>query len=135
MKFVDTNVLVYSVDPADPAKNRRAQETMRKLSVGRDGVVSVQVLIEFANVVVRKLGHSPGKAARAVSDFARSFTVFEPKAAHVVRALEIQALCRISIWDALIVAAAEASGCDTILSEDLAAGETYCGVHVENPFP
>ena len=40
----------------------------------------------------------------------------------------------LSCWDALIVAAAESAGCRRILSEDLAPGETYGTVRVENPF-
>ena len=42
--------------------------------------------------------------------------------------------CAIPVPDALIVAAAEAAGCRRILSEDLAHGETYGSVRVENPF-
>jgi len=41
---------------------------------------------------------------------------------------------RISIWDALILRAAEVSGCRRVLSEDLADGTTYGSVVVENPF-
>ena len=37
-------------------------------------------------------------------------------------------------YDALIVAAAEASGCDEILTEDLNDGQVYCGVKAVNPF-
>jgi predicted nucleic acid-binding protein len=40
----------------------------------------------------------------------------------------------ISYWDALIVAAAERAGCSAILSEDLAAGQTYLGIPVIDPF-
>jgi predicted nucleic acid-binding protein len=48
--------------------------------------------------------------------------------------LEIHAFCQISIWDALVVAAAEAGGCDTILSEDFNDGQRYCGILAQNPF-
>lgn len=40
----------------------------------------------------------------------------------------------ISYWDALIVRAAEAGGCERILSEDLGHGRTYGHVTVEDPF-
>jgi predicted nucleic acid-binding protein len=40
----------------------------------------------------------------------------------------------ISIWDALILRAAEVAGCGLVLSEDLADGATYGSVVVENPF-
>ena len=41
---------------------------------------------------------------------------------------------RVSIWDALILRAAEVAGCRRVLSEDLADGGTYGSVVVENPF-
>ena len=40
----------------------------------------------------------------------------------------------LSFWDALIIAAAQVARCDTLLSEDLADGETYGGVTVLSPF-
>ncbi len=47
------------------------------------------------------------------------------------------AACRrfsISYWDAAILEAGRALGCDVILSEDLSDGQDYAGVRVENPF-
>lgn len=38
-------------------------------------------------------------------------------------------------FDALILAAARLAGCATVYSEDLAAGQDYDGVCVENPLP
>ena len=52
--FVDTNVWVYAVDAADPAKRKRAME-VTAAAVGRDLVISTQVLTEFYAVVTRKL--------------------------------------------------------------------------------
>jgi predicted nucleic acid-binding protein len=40
----------------------------------------------------------------------------------------------ISLWDALIVRAAEVAGHGRIPSEDLAHGTVYGSVRVENPF-
>jgi predicted nucleic acid-binding protein len=41
---------------------------------------------------------------------------------------------QVSIWDALILRAAEVAGCRRVLSEDLANGRTYGSVVVEDPF-
>ncbi len=46
----------------------------------------------------------------------------------------VHALFQISVWDALVVAAAEAAGCDMILSEDLNPDQTYGSIRVQNPF-
>ncbi len=40
----------------------------------------------------------------------------------------------ISYWDAAILEAARALGCEVVLSEDLNDGQDYAGVRVENPF-
>ena len=49
-------------------------------------------------------------------------------------ALETRDHFRISYWDAAIVGAARALGCDVVLSEGLADGQDYDDVRVENPF-
>ena len=41
---------------------------------------------------------------------------------------------RISYWDAAIIEASRALGCDQLLSEDLSDGQNYDGVVVTNPF-
>lgn len=41
---------------------------------------------------------------------------------------------RISYWDASIIEAARALGCDTVLSEDLQDGQNFAGLRVVNPF-
>jgi predicted nucleic acid-binding protein len=41
---------------------------------------------------------------------------------------------RISYWDAAIVEAARILGCSKVLSEDLADGQDFDGVPIENPF-
>lgn len=40
----------------------------------------------------------------------------------------------VSYWDAAILAAAKALGCETVYSEDLNHGQVYDGVQVVNPF-
>jgi predicted nucleic acid-binding protein len=37
-------------------------------------------------------------------------------------------------WDAAILEAARALGCEVVLSEDLSDGQDYAGVRIENPF-
>jgi len=40
----------------------------------------------------------------------------------------------ISYWDAAILEAGRALGCELVLSEDLSHGRDYEGIRVENPF-
>ena len=132
--FVDTNVWVYAVDTADPAKRERALQAVAP-APGRDLVVSTQVLTEFYAVVTRKLAVpvSPDDAEAMVRQLL-ALPVIAIDASLVASAITASREWQISIWDALIVRAAEVAGCRRLLSEDLADGRTYGSVVVENPF-
>ena len=134
MRFLDTNVLAYSIDGRFPEKQKIALEILRKAVVKRNAAVSIQVLTEFSNVALNKLGQTPDDVHHEITVWSEKLVFVEPSVRHLIRALEIRAFCQVSIWDALVVAAAEAGGCDTILSEDLNDGQRYCGILVENPF-
>jgi predicted nucleic acid-binding protein len=132
--FVDTNVWVYAVDEADPAKQRQALEVVRS-GQGHEMIVSSQVLSEFYAVVTRKLARplSEDDAAAMVNELA-DLHVVSVDAALVARAVSASREWRISLGDGLIVRAAEAAGCKTLLSEDLASDRSYGSVTVRNPF-
>jgi len=49
-------------------------------------------------------------------------------------AVALSRSAQLSIWDALIVAAAQAGRCTRLLSEDLAHGTTIGSVVIANPF-
>ena len=55
MIFLDTNILVYSVDQKNPAKQRKAREIVVAAMNGQTYVISAQVLNEFSNVGLLKL--------------------------------------------------------------------------------
>lgn len=132
--FVDTNVWVYAVDAADPVK-RAVARAITAPEVGRDLVISSQVLSEFYTVVTRKLAAPlPGLIAAAMIDKLSDLPVVAVDAELVKAAVEGCREWRISLWDALIVRAAEVSGCRTLITEDLAHGETYGSVRVADPF-
>ena len=131
--FVDTNIWVYAVDTADPTKRQRALEAVAP-APGRDLVVSTQVLTEFYAVVTRKLAVPvPPDDAEAMVRQLMALPVVAIDASLVASAIAGSREWQISIWDALIVRAAEIAGCRRVLSEDLADGRTYGSVIVENP--
>ena len=133
--FVDTNVLVYSRDARDPEKWQRARTWMEYLWSSREGRLSAQVLNEYYVTVTGKL--VPGlPPAEARADIERLLTWSPlPVDATLIRdALEIGADGSFSHWDALIVAAAQRAGCESLLTEDLADGRTIDSLTVINPF-
>ena len=52
----------------------------------------------------------------------------------IEQAIDISVISQLSLWNSLIVAAAEKSKCEYIFSEDLNSGQTYRGVMVHDPF-
>jgi predicted nucleic acid-binding protein len=133
LDFIDSNVVVYANDGRDPAKQKRALAVIGEALRTGNGVVSTQVLQEYANVALGKLGQRQDVVLRQLALMERLQVVAQTPAL-VRRAVELHGLYGISFWDAAVVAAAECSGCDRILSEDLNAGQFYGGVLVANPF-
>ena len=134
MRFVDTNVLLYSVSKAENerAKAAVARENLRS----RDLALSTQVLQELDVQATRESRPDPlrhDQAVRLVESFCR-YPVQELTLPIVKAAFVTRARWKISYWDAAILEAARSSGCDVVLSEDLSDGEDYSGVRVENPF-
>jgi predicted nucleic acid-binding protein len=62
------------------------------------------------------------------------FTVQPLDTAVLHDALALHQAYPVSYWDAAILAAAQQSGCDLVLSEDMTDGHTYGNVTVRNPF-
>lgn len=131
--FVDTNVLIYADDFANPAKRDRAQELIRRLIHERSGVVSLQVLQEYFAVATRKLGMDSGDARGRVEVYAQ-FNIVKLEPEDLLQAIDIHRLHRISIWDSLVVRAALAAGCQTLYTEDLQDGFRMENLEIVNPF-
>jgi predicted nucleic acid-binding protein len=134
VRFVDTNVLLYAAS-TDPAEERKAK-IARALLDSTDLALSVQVLQEFYVQATRptradRLSHE--QAAALVEAFLR-FPVQETTAPVMLAAIATSRRHRLSYWDAAILEAARALGCETVLSEDLAHARSYDGLRVENPF-
>jgi predicted nucleic acid-binding protein len=133
--FVDTNILVYACDSAEPGKQKLALAWMTHLWKGRIGRLSYQVLSEFYITVTQKLdpGMEPERARRNV----RLFFPWHPVQIDdraVETAWQLQDRYRLSWWDALIVSAARSAGCRYLLTEDLRSGEEFLEIMIINPF-
>ncbi|MCE7871148.1 PIN domain-containing protein [bacterium CPR1] len=134
MRFVDTNILLYSLDlePAHPTKTVIAT----RILVSTDLVLSVQVLQEFyvqATHPRRPDALPHDIAVRLIQKWLR-FRVQENTVAVFQSALELKDRFQISFWDAAILASAKAARCGEVLSEDLNHSQDYDGVTAINPF-
>ena len=134
MRFVDTNVLLYAISsaPAEASKAGRASELLNS----RDLALSVQVLQEFYVQATRAGATapiSPDDALALIGSLA-TFPVLDITPSLMQSAIVTHRHWKIGYWDAAIVEAARALGCETILTEDLQHGQDFGGVHVVNPF-
>ena len=133
--FVDTNVLVYLRDASERTKQKRAEQWITRLWKKRSGRLSAQVLSEYYVTVTVKLdpGLTPDRARQDIRDLLAWRPI--PLDANVFEgAWVVQDRFGFSWWDALIVAAARASGCKYLLTEDLQEGQDLDGIEVISPF-
>lgn len=130
--FVDSNVLLYSMDPADAGKRSEAQRWLYALWQSGLGRISWQVLIEFYASAVRKLVDGSG-IRKTVRLFSR-WQPGEPGLLLIERAWYWCDESQISFWDAMIVAAAERAGCKWLLSEDFQPDRKFGAITVVSPF-
>jgi predicted nucleic acid-binding protein len=133
MLTLDTNVLVYAFDQREAIKRpvaRAVLETMRE----RQMPLALQVCGEFYNVLTRKFDKAPRDAAELAKGLMVSYLLFANSPATVSRALDLASSGRFSFWDANLLTAAEAAGCDVLFSEDMADGMRVGDLEVINPF-
>lgn len=127
--FFDTSVLLYLLSD-DTVKADRVETLL-----GARGVISVQVLNEFAVVALQKL-QMPLHEVREILDTIRAVCTVEPLTvdAHD-RGLAVFERYRFSFYDSILVATALISGAKTLYSEDLQHGQVIDKqLRVTNPF-
>jgi predicted nucleic acid-binding protein len=131
--FVDTNILLYGYDLDAGEKRVMAQGLLSEgwANVG-SLAISVQVLQEFFVNAMRQ-GLSRDTVVQILEDLSL-WPVVDNTLELFGRGISLQKRYQISLWDAMIVAAAQSSGARTLLTEDLNHGQDYGGVIASNPF-
>jgi predicted nucleic acid-binding protein len=128
-RFFDTNILIYAFAAGD-RRSARAEALMAE-----GGVIGVQVLNEFTNVVRRKLSWGWPQIDAALTVIAELMGPARPLTTDIhSRAVKLARGSMFSFYDALVVAAAADAGCRVLLTENLQHGQKFGGVTVENPF-
>lgn len=133
MVFFDSNVLVYIATNQDAAKKKVALGLVASAIGSRNGFISLQVLREVANCMFKKSKDPVERIRETLSGF-NALDCLGDSRELLDRGMDIKDQYGIQFYDALIVASAEAAGCDTLYSEDMGDGQVYCGIIVVNPF-
>jgi predicted nucleic acid-binding protein len=132
-RFVDTNVLLYAYDLESPQKRIRAKGIVEEgwKSLGQL-VISVQVLQELEVNLERKKV-SRGEIHQLIYDLS-VWPVVDNTLMILKMALSEQVRWKLSLWDAMILAAARSVGARELVTEDFSHGQNYDEVRAVNPF-
>jgi len=129
--FIDSNIWIYLLTDDDPAK---AEHAGVLLSDVRQKVVSWQVVNEICANLIRKKGRDESYVRTIINFICESCEMAELTLPLLEEASHLRARYLISFWDSLIVVAALAAGCDTLISEDMQNGQRYGRLTVRNIF-
>lgn len=138
MNAIDTNVLVYSFDIDDPARQAKAIDLIDRLSVNPDDtLLPWQVVVECFACLRRWVERGRLSAAdmrQHMDDIPIMFPIAMPAVDMIPVSLALTSRYSLSHWDSLLIAACIEAGVDKLYSEDMGDGQRYDTVTVVNPF-
>jgi predicted nucleic acid-binding protein len=133
MIALDTNILIYACDKADPKRQKAAIDLV---SSATDGVLLWQVACEFV-AASRKLKEQGFTAAHAWDRLGEYLTLF-PLILRTTSVFERARILHVqdgwSYWDAMVVAGCMECGVTRLYSEDLPGRSVREPLEIVNPF-
>jgi predicted nucleic acid-binding protein len=132
--FVDTNLLVYAVDPREPEKQRSASDLLRRIVRDHTLVLSPQSLNECYHVLaVRRRVATTDEVRRFVS-FLNEFCTAPYDFETTRLAWVIGDRHGFGWWDCILLASASLARCEVFLSEDMQHEQAVEGLTILSPF-
>jgi len=128
--FFDSNIIIYLFDLDDKRKNARAKEIIDKYNP----VISLQVLREFSNISIKKLGCDCDVVSNRIDFLCENLVVQDENATLIKKALSVQKRYKYTFYDSLIIASAIEAKCNILFSEDMQDGQVIEGMRIINPF-
>ena len=129
--FIDSNIWIYLLTDDDPVKAARANALLATI---RQKVVSWQVINEVCVNLIRKKGKDESFVLTTLDFICESCEVVDFTVPLLETASHLRTRYSVSFWDSLVIAAALATECDALLSEDLQNGQRYGRMVVHNIF-
>lgn len=133
--LVDTNILLYAYDRAEPEKQPQALEVLEDLVAAGRGVLTSQVLTEFYVNSARKLDPplTVKEAYGRIQNYLLAWEVLDVTGPIVLEAVRGVREYQLAYWDAQIWASARLHQIPIIFTEDFNAGSVIEGVRFVNP--
>ncbi len=132
--FVDTNLIVYTMDPAEKQKRLQARDFLNRMIDFGTPVLSPQSLNELYRVLTEKRGLMARHDAQTVVWAWNRFCTAPYDFDVTQRAWEIHDRTNFGWWDSMLLASASLAGCEFFMSEDLGHGQSIAGLTVLDPF-
>ena len=132
--FVDTNVLIYALDPSDPSKRKVSADLLKETIANHSLVLSPQSLNECYRVLTDRRQIMPVKAARDYIRMLAPWAIASLDATTTENAWAVQDKAKLGWWDSLLVAAALRADCRLFISEDMHDGLSIEAMRIVNPF-
>ena len=134
MRFApDSNILVYAVDTATPAKHAIARRIV-ELGYLANAFLVTQTIGEFLSVFARKYPAQLAQAKTTAKLWIELFALADYTGDDAIAAAEYAARYRLQYWDSLILVVAASRGAEYLLSEDMQDGLAIGGLTIVNPF-
>jgi predicted nucleic acid-binding protein len=130
---LDTNVLAYAEGVNGAERQAAATTILRDLDTD-EIIIPVQALGELFTLLIRKVRRPAADVRAAVLGWHDAYIVADTSSEVLADAMELATSHQFALWDAIMLAAAAASGCRWLFSEDMQDGYTWRGVTVRNPF-
>jgi predicted nucleic acid-binding protein len=132
--FVDTNILIYALDPDEGQKRTLSADLLRQTISSHTLTLSPQSLNECYRVLTKRRKLMPVEAARSYVRVLAPWAIAPFDAATTERAWAVQDKAKLGWWDSLMVAAALRAECRLFVTEDMQDGALIDGMRIANPF-
>lgn len=127
--FLDSNILLYAIGN-DKYKKNLSIELIKKTPV-----ITIQVLNEISNIMIRKLKLSYQDIHRIINFIIQKCDINSIDIITVRKALDISEKYKYSYYDSLIIASALENNCNILYTEDMHHGQNIENIlKIINPF-
>jgi predicted nucleic acid-binding protein len=136
VNFLDSNIILYSIDSASIAKQKTAKSLVVDALKNNASLISFQVVQETLNIAQRKFDFpiTEQDAQKLLQTVLMPLMKVLPSESLYLEALRIQGRYKFSFYDSLIVSAALSQQCKQLFTEGMQNGQIIEGLKIVNPF-
>jgi predicted nucleic acid-binding protein len=130
--FIDSNIFLYAFNDDDIKKQEAATDII--MNSDYEIVISLQVINEVSNNMLRKLGFKNYEIREFIEDSYKRYNVQNITKNIFLNACDIRDNYNISYYDSLILSSATHSNCAILYSEDMQHNQEIEDLRIVNPF-